>query len=81
MRAGGRLKFITDTRELIAVSMTMLSLSERFSNDYRKTNTKVTTPTSRNSAMNQSEFLEITRNLFKARGKSRVQGAIGFASH
>ena len=35
--------------------------------------------------MNQSEFTEITRNLFKARGKSRVQGAIGFgfgfASH
>ena len=33
--------------------------------------------------MNQSEFLAITRNLFKAWEKSRVQGAIGFgfASH
>lgn len=28
--------------------------------------------------MNQSEFTEITRNLFKARGKSRIQGAICF---
>ena len=27
--------------------------------------------------MNQSEFLEITCNLLKAREKSRVQGAIG----
>ena len=34
-------------------------------------------------AINQSEFLEITSNLLKAREKSRVQGAIGFgfASH
>ena len=33
--------------------------------------------------MNQSEFLSISRNLFKGREKSRVQGAIGFgfASH
>ena len=33
--------------------------------------------------MNQSEFLAITCNLFKAREKLRVQGAIGFglASH
>ena len=31
--------------------------------------------------MNQSEFPAITRNLLKAREKSRVQGAIGFASH
>ena len=28
--------------------------------------------------MNQSEFQAITYNLFKAREKSRVQGAIGF---
>ena len=28
--------------------------------------------------MNQSEFLAITSNLLKARGKSRVQDAIGF---
>ena len=36
-----------------------------------------------NSAMNQSEFLVITRNFLKAWEKSRVQGAIGFgfASH
>ena len=36
-------------------------------------------------AMNQSKFLGITRNSFKAREKSRVHGAIGFgfgfASH
>ena len=31
--------------------------------------------------MNQSEFLPITRNLLKAREKSRVQDAMGFASH
>ena len=39
--------------------------------------------TGANSAMNQSQFLAITRNLLKARGKSRVHGAIGFgfASH
>ena len=29
-------------------------------------------------ATNQSEFLAITRNLLKAREKSRLQGAIGF---
>ena len=29
--------------------------------------------------MNQSEFLAISRYLLKARVKSRVQGAIGFA--
>ena len=36
-----------------------------------------------NCAKNQSEFLAITRNLFKAREKSSVQGVIGFvfASH
>ena len=36
-----------------------------------------------NRAMNQSQFLEITRNSLEAREKSRVQGAIGFgfASH
>ena len=56
------------------------NLSERFSNDCRKTNTKVITATrGANSAMNQSEFLVITCNLFKGREKSRVQGAIGFA--
>ena len=35
------------------------------------------------SAMNQSQLLAITRNSLKARGKSRVHGAIGFgfASH
>ena len=34
--------------------------------------------TAANSAINQSEFLAITRNLPKAREKLRVQGAIGF---
>ena len=34
--------------------------------------------TGANSATNQSELLAITCNLFKAREKSRVQGAIGF---
>ena len=29
--------------------------------------------------MDQSEFLAITGNLFKAQEKSRVQGAIGFS--
>ena len=35
------------------------------------------------SAMNQSQFLVITRNSLRARGKSRVHEAIGFgfASH
>jgi len=39
--------------------------------------------TGANSAMNQSQFLAIIWNLLKARGKSRVHGAIGFgfASH
>ena len=39
--------------------------------------------TGANSAINQSQFLAITCNSFKAREKSRVQGAIGFgfASH
>ena len=31
--------------------------------------------------MNQSDFLAITWNLLKAREKSRVQGAVAFASH
>ena len=35
--------------------------------------------TGAHSEMNQSEFLEITCNLLKAREKSRVQGAIGFS--
>ena len=33
------------------------------------------------SAMNQSQFLAITGNSLKGREKSRVRGAIGFASH
>ena len=41
------------------------------------------TTTGANSAMNQSVFLAITCNLLQARGKSRVQSAIGigFGSH
>ena len=31
--------------------------------------------------MNHSEFLAVTCTLIKARQKSRVEGAIGFASH
>ena len=39
--------------------------------------------TGANSAMNQTQFLAIIWNLFKAQEKSRVHGAIGFgfASH
>ena len=37
--------------------------------------------TGADSATNQSQFLEITCNTLKAREKSRVHGAIGFASH
>ena len=37
--------------------------------------------TGANSAMNQSEFRAITCSSLKAREKSRVQGAIGFASN
>ena len=37
--------------------------------------------TGANSAMNQSRVLAITCNSLKAREKSRVHGAIGFASH
>ena len=37
--------------------------------------------TGENSAMNQSQFLAIIWNLLKAWEKSRVHGAIGFASH
>ena len=39
--------------------------------------------TGADSAMNQSQFLEITCNSLEAREKSRVHGAIGFgfASH
>ena len=58
-----------------------MMLKERFSNDCRKTKTKVITPTNHNrtnSAMNQSEFLAITCNSLEAREKSRVRGAIGF---
>jgi len=33
------------------------------------------------SAMNQSQFIAITGNSLEAREKSRVRGAIGFASH
>ena len=35
--------------------------------------------TGADSAMNQSEFLAITHSSLKAREKSRVHGAIGFA--
>ena len=34
-----------------------------------------------NSAMNQSQFLAITCNSLEAREKSRLHGAVGFASH
>ena len=59
---------------------------ERFSNDCRKTNSKVLLQpitTGANSAAKQSEFLAVTCNLLKGREKSRVQGAIGlgFAFH
>ena len=59
---------------------------ERFSNDCRKPKPKqLLRPitTGADSAMNQSQFLEITCNTLKAREKSRVHGAIGFgfASH
>lgn len=37
--------------------------------------------TGANSAVNQLEFLAIINNLLKARGKLRVQGVIGLASH
>ena len=59
-------------------------LLERFSNDCRKTKTKAITPTNptgADSAMNQSQFPAVTCNPLKAREKSRVHGAIGFASH
>ena len=36
--------------------------------------------TGANNAINQSEFLEISCNLLKARGKRRVQDEIGFGS-
>ena len=35
--------------------------------------------TGADSAMNQSQFLAISRNSLEAREKSRVHGAIGFA--
>ena len=37
--------------------------------------------TGADSAMNQSQFLEITCNTLKTREKSRLRGGIGFASH
>ena len=37
--------------------------------------------TGADSAMNQSQFLAVTCNSLKAREKSRVHGAIGFAFH
>ena len=64
-----------------------LSLSlyglERFSNDCRKTKTKLKQlllpiTTEADSAMNQSQFLAITCNSLEAREKSRVHGANGF---
>ena len=53
---------------------------EQFSNDCRKTKTKLLRPitTGANSAMNQLKFLSITCNSLEAREKSRVDGAIGF---
>ena len=61
---------------------------ERFSNENEKPKPKqLCRPitTGANSAMNQSQFLEITSNSLETRGKSRVHGAIGFgfgfASH
>ena len=58
----------------------LLGKTERFSNDCRKTNTKVIEPITAgaNSAMNQSEFIAITCNLLKAREKSHAQDTIGF---
>ena len=64
---------------------TILPPIERFSNDCRQSNTKVITPTNHNKSERRDEPIRIQRNycnLLKARGKSRVQGAIfGFASH
>ena len=51
------------------------ALVERFSNVEKVLRPNIT---GRNSATNQSAFLEVTCNLLKAREKSRVQGAIGF---
>ena len=45
-----------------------------------KTKTKAITPGT-NSSMNQLQFPAITCNSLQAREKSRVHGAIGFASH
>ena len=59
---------------------------ERSSNDHRKTNKKAITLTNhkrRNQRDNQSELLTINGDFFRAREKSRAQGAtdFGFASH
>ena len=56
---------------------------ERFSNDCRKTITKVSTLTNNKRNRHRDEFLAIIYNLLKAREISRVQGTIcfGFTSH
>ena len=59
---------------------------ERFSNDCRKTNTKIITLTNHNSNKQHDEPIRSPSNdmnLPKARGKSRLKAAIGFgfASH
>ena len=51
---------------------------ERFSNDCRKSITKVSTPTNNKRNKHRDEFLAITCNLLKAREISRVQGTVGF---
>ena len=70
------------------ISITSLPIFlEQFLNDCRKTKTKVKLlrfiTVGAISAMNQSECLKISCNLFEAREKSHVRGVIGFslASH
>ena len=50
---------------------------ERVSNDCRKSNTKVITPTNQNRNKKRGEPIRIPGNYLK---KSRVQGAIGFGA-
>ena len=76
-----------DKEKAVAVSVcfrfVFCFLRERFSNDCRRTNTKVINPTNHNRskqlAMNQSEFLAVACIMLQAREKSHVQGAVGFA--
>jgi len=60
-------------------------LKRAVSNDCRKTNTKVISSTNHNRSKERNEPVRLKNGckLFKAREKSRVQGAIGFgvASH